>query len=273
MPPDDTMMTPHIINSVFAVVTFVRNFTHNNAMNGPCMTTALLVRRTMPYLQQWQGSSQAIARDPLLGLVQNHNTNNSSSLHSHYSYHNYQQHRYFDARKKIKRSKGKCPFKVLGVRKDMLYKDVKLTFLKIAMTNHPDTHASETEEDSAKMREVFITARIAFESLMGGPDGVAILKEDAEDAMDNFDSWFKSETGFNNPFAFDMDPETMKEVAEMTEKLGVGLDRDGGMWTLAKMVSSAVKSGGDAATMLRLDAGDVKDDRNVNGLLRRRRRR
>ena len=47
------------------------------------------------------------------------------------------------------------------------------------------------------------------------------------------------------------------------------------MWTLAKMVTSAVKSGGEAGTMLRLDAGDVKNPNQVgsDGALRRRRRR
>ena len=64
----------------------------------------------------------------------------------------------------------------------------------------------------------------------------------------------------------------------MTEDMNVGLDRDGGMWTLAKMVTSAVKSGGEAGTLLRLDAGDVKDGPNgaggsSTGPLRRRRRR
>ena len=63
----------------------------------------------------------------------------------------------------------------------------------------------------------------------------------------------------------------------MTEDMSVGLDRDGGMWTLAKMVTSAVKSGGEAGTLLRLDAGDIKDGANAgggsSGPLRRRRRR
>ena len=67
----------------------------------------------------------------------------------------------------------------------------------------------------------------------------------------------------------------MQEVAKMTEELSVGLDRDGGMWTLAKMVTSAVKSGGEAGTLLRLDAGDVKGANGGSGTgpLRRRRKR
>jgi hypothetical protein len=192
------------------------------------------------------------------------------------------QQRYFDSRKVRKRKKAKNPFKVLSVPQGSLYKDVKRKFLKIAMTNHPDTHAEHLSQDEKdRMRDRFIEARIAFESLTADTDGTAILlseKETEEDAMDNFDSWFKSETGFNTPFHFDMDPETMKEVAKMTETIGgdSGLDRDGGMWALARMVTSAVRTGGDAATILRLESGDVGKDGGrglKGGELRRRRKR
>jgi hypothetical protein len=160
-----------------------------------------------------------------------------------------------------------------------LYKDVKRKFLKIAMTNHPDTHSEDlSDEDREKMRDIFISARIAFESLTeDSSDGTAVRVEDIVDNNEeNFDSWFKHETGLNTPFHFDIDPETMKEVAKMTEKMGGesgGLDRDGGMWTLARMVTSAVKTGGDAATILRLEGGDVKGGKGVSvgGELRRRR--
>ena len=185
------------------------------------------------------------------------------------------QFRYFDARKKRKANKKDNPFKVLNIPEGAtLYKDAKKKFLRIAMKNHPDTISGDvSEEDRNKMRDIFIRARIAFESLAEDPmDGMAILAEDLEDAMENFDSWFKSETGFETPFQFDMDPETMKEVAAMTETIGGGLDRDGGMWALARMVTASVKSGSDAAVMLRLESGEVKD-RVINGQLRRRRKR
>lgn len=162
-----------------------------------------------------------------------------------------------------------------------MYKDVKKKFLKIAMTNHPDTHADNlSKEEKEKMRNKFIAARVAFESLVEDPDdGTAIrIKEHMENEQmeANFESWFKGETGLNTPFQFDLDPETMKEVAKMTEKMGGesgGLDRDGGMWTLARMVTSAVKTGGDAATILRLEGGDAKvnPQGGSNGKLRRRR--
>lgn len=59
----------------------------------------------------------------------------------------------------------------------------------------------------------------------------------------------------------------------MEETIGHGLDRDGGMWTLAAMVSNAVKDGKDGASLLRLDAGDIKEvNGKIDGVLRRKRR-
>jgi hypothetical protein len=170
-----------------------------------------------------------------------------------------------------------------------LYGDVKKKFLKIAMTNHPDTHRSRAGEisdhDRDAMRETFIAARIAFESLTEDPVTKMavrvrdVLADDPRTREGNFDSWFHSETGWSTPFDFDMDPQTMKEVAKMTETVGAGdsagLDRDGGMWALARMVASAVKTGSDAASILRLEAGDVKDggrNKSNDGELRRRRK-
>jgi hypothetical protein len=163
-----------------------------------------------------------------------------------------------------------------------LYKDVKRKFLKIAMTNHPDTHSEDLDDEQREhMRNTFIQARIAFEMLTEDTaDGTAILvsEKEKEDKEANFDSWFQHETGFHTPFQFEMDPQTMKEVAQMTESIGgdSGLDRDGGMWALARMVTSAVKSGGDAGSILRLESGDVKNPNNTGnrtGELRRRRKR
>ena len=210
-----------------------------------------------------------------MGLPQHVPTGISSSPYGSFS--KQQQFRWFDARRKKKKPKMKNPWKILGIKEsDQLpYKKVKTIFLKLAMANHPDTHEAESEEDAEKMRDKFIKARMAFESLTEGPDGLAIRKEDYEDAMENFDSWFKQETGHDTPFSF-LDPETMKEVALMTDEVGSGdaggLDRDGGMWALARMVRSTVKAGGDAGAMLRLESGDVKEQ-HVGGGLRRKRRR
>jgi len=190
------------------------------------------------------------------------------------------QFRSFDSRKVRKRKTSKKnPFKVLKIKEGILYKDVKAKFLKIAMSNHPDTQSSGnlSEKERERMKNIFIDGRIAFESLVENTDGTAILATEKVDEKSNFDSWFHDETGLENPFNLDIDAETMKEIAKATEEMGgdQGLDRDGGMWTLARMVTSAVKAGGDAASILRIESGDVKESGKgvgVVGKLGRRKR-
>jgi DnaJ domain len=161
-------------------------------------------------------------------------------------------------------------FAVLGVTRSHKYVAVKSAFLQIAMKHHPDTVTADTEDERESSKEIFVAARKAFEAIVAGPDGLAILKSETADYVDeDLDQWFKSETGYDMPF---MDAATMKEVAEMTESVGGGLDRDGGMWTLARMVADTVKSGGDGRSLLQLEAGVVRD-RSIDGILRRKRRR
>ena len=169
------------------------------------------------------------------------------------------------------RDKGQDPFLVLGVARSETYVHVKKSFLKIAMRHHPDTSSSGTDTEKDANKEAFLAARKAFEAIVEGPGGIAILKSESDDyeEEEDLDAWFKMETGHDMPF---MDAQTMKEVAEMTESSDIGLDRDGGMWTLAKMVTQSVRSGGDGRDMLRLEAGTVRD-REIDGVLRRRRRR
>jgi hypothetical protein len=163
------------------------------------------------------------------------------------------------------------PFRVLGVKKDDPYSKVKESFIRIAMSHHPDTHGETCEEKKNEYREVFIRARRAFELFTEGPDGEILLKQKKQE-MENFNSWFKHETGHDTPFQF-MDFETMKEVAEMEDTIGHGLDRDGGMWMLASMVNKAVKDGQNGANILQLEAGNIEQkDSSTVGLLRRRRK-
>jgi hypothetical protein len=176
---------------------------------------------------------------------------------------------YYKTRRKEKKVD---PHAVLGVSPDEKYAAVRKSFIRIAMKHHPDTaEKASTPEQEEENRETFMAARSAFEMLTECPtEGIAILRSESELSVDeDVDVWFKEETGYDMPF---MDLQTMKEVAEMTEKVGGGLDRDGGMWTLARMVTENMKSGGDGKDVLRLESGDVRD-RSINGILRRRRRR
>jgi len=144
--------------------------------------------------------------------------------------------------KKKKKKEHEDPFKTLGVISQggtdddavILYKDVKAAFLRIAMTHHPDTTQASTPEEEAEHRDVFIAARTAFEMIAQGSHGEALLRDD-DDAWqeDEFDEWFRNETGHDMPF---MDAATMKEVAEMTESVG------GGLGTLCEMYTVMLHS-------------------------------
>jgi hypothetical protein len=124
--------------------------------------------------------------------------------------------------------------------------------------------------------------RKALESLEECPKtGMAILKAEAERkrSMSNeeFDQWFEEETGSRHPFNFDLDPKVMREVAEMHSDMegSHGLDRDGGMWHLASMISNAVKQGKEGAeSVLKLEAGAVRGGGEIeaSGTLSRRRK-
>jgi len=190
--------------------------------------------------------------------------------------HNMRQHN-FSSRVKIKAA---CPYRTLNIPKDATYKQAKKSFLLIAMKHHPDTVGDDCEATQKKSQDIFMRCRKALESLEECEDtGKCILKSEADvkRSMSNeeFDDWFKEETGHNNPFAFDLDPKVMREVAEMHDDMAGshGLDRDGGMWHLASMVSSAVKSGKEGAeSILKLEAGSIQDVEAKGKLDKRRKR-
>lgn len=161
---------------------------------------------------------------------------------------------------------------MLGLSENVEYPQVKKAFLHIAMKHHPDTSGASSEKEKEQSRDVFLKARKAFEQITEGPGGKAILKSDADSAWEEeeLNEWFQQESGgFDMPF---MDVNTRKEVSRVMDEIGGGLDRDGGMWTLARMVANDVKSGGDGASLLRLEAGEARD-RSIDGILRRKRKR
>lgn len=179
-----------------------------------------------------------------------------------------------------------CPFKQLSIPKDSSYKNAKKSFLKTAMKHHPDAVGNDCEDTRQKSQDIFMKCRSALEAIVECDEtGKCLLKSQVHQvethrAMSNeeFDSWFEKETGTQNPFAFDLDPSVMREVASMHDDMegSHGLDRDGGMWHLASMISSAVKKGKDdgAESVLKLEAGAVREeDVEAKGKLDNRRRR
>ena len=124
-------------------------------------------------------------------------------------------------------STGQDPFITLGVSKDDKYVAIKRTFLKLAMKHHPDTASFDSEEEKKKGVEKFMRIRSAFESIVEAEDGYSeIVKAKGDD--DDFNNWFYAETGYEapNPFDFQLDPDTLREIAEMREvNHNGGLDR------------------------------------------------
>mmetsp|Transcript_28796 Transcript_28796/g.44768 ORF Transcript_28796/g.44768 Transcript_28796/m.44768 type:complete len:225 (-) Transcript_28796:290-964(-) len=187
----------------------------------------------------------------------------------------YNQNRLFATKKKSK-AKLECPFKLLGVPTESKYSKVKSAFLKLAMTTHPDVVSDEQKESA---EEKFIQIRMAFEQIRPLENGMATLADSSDDnnltsdaSVDDFDDWFYSETGKQAPIgSFQLDRETMIEVAKMEGEVEHGLDRDGGMWHLAGMIANAVKDGGNADNVLKLEMGDV--DNEDSGPTKRRKRR
>lgn len=186
-------------------------------------------------------------------------------------------HQHTSEKRRLKKKKQEDPFAVLGItyiagKQEVAYSEVKRTFLQIAMKHHPDTTNADTEEEKEEHREIFVSARKAFENIVEGEGGMAVIRTEKDDMWeeDELNEWFQQESGgFDMPF---MDVKTRREVSRVMNEIGGGLDRDGGMWTLARMVANDVDNGGDGASLLRLEAGNVRD-REINGVLRRRRKR
>lgn len=143
---------------------------------------------------------------------------------------------------------------------------------------------NDCEETQQKSQEIFMKCRTALEELVECEEtGKCLLRGEVEKieksrnmSNEEFDSWFEKETGHQNPFSFDLDPEVMREVATMHDDMegSHGLDRDGGMWHLASMISSAVKTGKDTEDVLKLAAGNIREeDIEAQGKLERRRKR
>jgi hypothetical protein len=147
----------------------------------------------------------------------------------------HKKHDHYREDKKFYQTK-KCPFKTLGLSslKEIQYSVVKTTFLQIAMKHHPDTCQSKTPEDEVRNHDLFVAARQAFEQLVGDENGVAYIKGTEAELLTSqteIDKWFQEETGYSMPY---MDARTMREVAEMTKTMGVGVSRK----VLFRIVSS-----------------------------------
>ena len=130
---------------------------------------------------------------------------------------------------------------------------------------------------------MFIKIKNAFDQIRESPNGTAILNDQEDEPVmsnEEYESWFYSETGkhMNNIGELNSSKETIKEVSEMISKSAdmnvdegaMELDRSGGIWAMAKMISQDAND--NAASImggvLRLEEGETKSP-----LKNRRRRR
>lgn len=197
-----------------------------------------------------------------------------------------------------------CPFKVLGLKSPTTttYKEVQLAFRKLALRYHPDTannnshpHGDETDHNNGVMvssPSSFTEIREAFEAIFEGPNGEAILREDNDytTSSSSFNQNIRRNSSQesdlhnhnkrptpphdNNLFHSSINPQILREVAQVAEEMNPGGLDKGGMWQYANMVNRMAKEEGLPPLQLgRDDDGDNAESRSGSVARRRRKRR
>ena len=179
------------------------------------------------------------------------------------------------------------------------YKEVQMAFRKLALRHHPDTassrqHGDDTDHNGRMMSYSFTEIREAFEAIIEGPNGEAILRKNDDytssfqhnaqyrdnDKEDNNNEMDINSNNNNRPPPHDSDmfhsslnPQILREVAQVAEEMNPGGLDKGGMWQYANMVNRMAKEEG--LPPLRVgNGGDAdKGDRSRSGVARRRRKR
>lgn len=194
-----------------------------------------------------------------------------------------------------------CPFQTLGLKSKskrisrsttpahrfdhtITYEQVRIAFRELALKHHPDTKKSSTGSSSSAE---FTRIREAFEAIVEGPNGVAILRDDYsyrersdrkdENEMDvpstgakkDYNSFDDEQNGFLHP---SVNPQVLHEVADVVEKMNPGGLDKGGMWQYANMVHRMAKDESKGLPPLRVGGGSDDDAKEKSSVRRRRRR-
>ena len=175
------------------------------------------------------------------------------------------------------------------------YKEVQMAFRKLALRHHPDTASSQQHGDDTEhniMSYSFTEIREAFEAIIEGPNGEALLRKNYEytssfkhnaqyrDNDKNNNNEMDINSNNNRPPPHDSDlfhsslnPQILREVAQVAEEMNPGGLDKGGMWQYANMVNRMAKEEGLPPLRVGNGGGDIEDDRSRSGVARRRRKR
>ena len=138
-----------------------------------------------------------------------------------------------------------CPFQVLGLKNNrtsrpaptpahrldhtITFEQVRSAFRDLALEHHPDTKQGKNNSS-----DQFARIREAYDAIVEGPDGIAVLKDD-HTYIDRYDDSVKGggkdnsnqsntyEEGEQNEFLHpSVNPQVLHEVAEVVENLNPG---------------------------------------------------
>jgi hypothetical protein len=163
------------------------------------------------------------------------------------------------------------------------YKEVQWAFRKLALRYHPDTAGQQQEHNGDDENNKFLSfteIREAFEAIVEGPNGEAILRDDNctilvhnearfrttdnnnDNEMEINNNRMMSPSHDNNISDFlhpSINPQILREVAQVAEEMNPGGLDKGGMWQYANMINNMAKEEGRLPP-LRVDGGVIADD-------------
>ena len=147
------------------------------------------------------------------------------------------------------------------------YEQVQAAFRKLALTHHPDTAEKQVPLDGNSIKngnnEEFTRIRQAFESIVEGPGGIALLRDQyseiSQEHQTNDNSSSNELPNTATHLHPTLNPSILREVAEVADMSPGGLDR-GGMWQYAKMVKNMAQEEGLPPLQLE-GVGEVKTRR------------
>jgi hypothetical protein len=173
-----------------------------------------------------------------------------------------------------------CPFQVMGLANSgTAYVQVQAKYRELAIKFHPDSSGC------VKSTNQFIRIKDAFNSIVEGPSGIAVLRGDHiyKDRQSSDGNESENEGRANACHQDEhkwhlhpsVNPQILHEIADAAEKMNPGgLDR-GGMWQYANMISNLrEKSGVDGLPPLRVESGGnpTNEDNEARIITRRRRK-